>query len=161
MGSNESIRTISGSLQATAADYAILVTRWYPNIIDNLLEGALKGLKQYQVAGNQITVIEVPGAVELPLIAQTVANTQKYCSMIALGCIIRGETSHFDYVASQCSQGLSQVQREIGIPIAFGVLTVDTMEQALERAANNDSNKGYEAALVALEMANLIDAIDE
>ena len=156
----DSIHTIEASTQANTGRHAILVTRWNSFITDNLLNGALKALRNNQIDDKNITIVRVPGAVELPLTAQKIAETGYYQSIIALGAVIRGGTPHFEYVCAECSNGLGQVQRQTGVPITFGVLTVDNVEQALERCDDNANNKGYEAAVTALEMANLMAMID-
>ena len=137
------------------ARISILVTRWNSFITDNLLRAAVNALARNGVAQDQIEIVRVPGAFELPLAAQHVIHRDQSDAILALGCVIRGDTPHFDYVASGCMEGLMRVQLDSGIPIAFGVLTVDSAEQAVERSGENASNKGEEAALTAMEMINL------
>ncbi|MGL4268786.1 MAG: 6,7-dimethyl-8-ribityllumazine synthase, partial [Plesiomonas sp.] len=125
-----------------------------------LLDGALDALKRIgQVADDNITLVRAPGAYELPLIARRLAKTGNYDAIIALGTVIRGGTAHFEYVAGECSKGLAQVMMESDIPVAFGVLTTETIEQAIDRAGTKAGNKGAEAALTALEMVNVLNAI--
>ena len=147
---------IEGNFQATDAHYAIIVGRFNSFITESLLKGALDTLKRYGVNENNITVIWAPGAYELPLVAQRLASTKKYQAIIALGAVIRGGTPHFDFVAGECAKGLAMVGLEHSMPVSFGVLTVDTIEQAIERAGTKAGNKGVEATLSALEMVSLL-----
>ncbi|MGP1782816.1 6,7-dimethyl-8-ribityllumazine synthase, partial [Shewanella frigidimarina] len=131
-------------------------------LVDSLLDGAVDTLKRFgQVADDNITVVKVPGAVELPLAARRVAASGKFDGIIALGAVIRGGTPHFDFVAGECNKGLAQVALEFDIPVAFGVLTTDTIEQAIERSGTKAGNKGGEAALGLLEMVNVLQALEE
>jgi len=147
---------IEGNFQATDAHYAIIVGRFNSFITESLLKGALDTLKRHGVNENNITVIWAPGAYELPLVAQRLASTKKYQAIIALGAVIRGGTPHFDFVAGECAKGLAMVGLEHSMPVSFGVLTVDTIEQAIERAGTKAGNKGVEATLSALEMVSLL-----
>lgn len=135
---------------------AILTTRWNSFITDNLLDGATQAMIRNAVPEDRIEVIRLPGAFELPVVAQRALATGKYDGLVALGCVIRGGTPHFEYVSGGCMEGLMAVQLDFSIPIGFGVLTVDTTEQAIERSADDANNKGAEAALTVLEMLNLI-----
>ncbi len=135
---------------------AIIVSRFNHFIVENMLSGALDTLKRHGVAEHNITVIKVPGAFEMPMAAQRLANSRKYAAIIAIGAVIRGGTPHFDYIASECTKGLATVALSQDIPVAFGVLTVDTIEQAIERAGTKAGNKGADAALSALEMISLM-----
>lgn len=154
------ITTIEGAFAAPNAQIAIVISRFNSFICESLLEGAIDTLKRTgQLSDNNITVVRCPGAYELPLVAKRVAKTGKYDAIIALGAVIRGGTPHFDYVAGECTKGLAQVGLEYDLPISFGVLTVDTIEQAIERAGTKAGNKGAEAALSALEMVNLLSEI--
>lgn len=146
---------IEGNLMPTAATFALVVSRFNSFITESLLAGALDTLKRHGVSVQNITVIRVPGAYELPLATQRLAATKKYTALIALGAVIRGGTPHFDYVASECVKGIATISLKWDIPIALGVLTVDTIEQAIERAGTKAGNKGAEAALSALEMVSL------
>jgi len=145
-----------GNLNAAGLKIAVLCARFNGFITDRLLAGALDALKRSGVAEVDIEVVKVPGAWELPLAAQTIAELKKHDAIVALGAVIRGDTPHFDHVAGQASLGLAAVQLETGIPIAFGVLTTHTIEQAIDRAGGKSGNKGYDAALTAIEMADLI-----
>ena len=151
-----SIKTIEGNLQGNTGRYALVVGRWNAFVVDALEKGAIEALERHGVDAKQITIIRAPGAFEIPLVAQKAAATGQYDAIIALGAVIRGGTPHFEYVAGECTSGLSHVARTAGIPVAFGVLTVDTIEQAIERAGTKAGNKGEEAALSALEMVNLL-----
>jgi 6,7-dimethyl-8-ribityllumazine synthase len=145
---------------ANAAKYAIILSRFNSFITESLLKGALDILQRHGVSESQITVLRVPGAFELPLIAQRVAASQKYTAIIALGAVIRGGTPHFDYVANECTKGLAQVSLQYSIPVGFGVLTVDNIEQAIERAGTKAGNKGADAALSVIEMLNLFSKLN-
>ena len=149
--------------QYTEADgrYAIVVGRFNQFVEDSLVEGAVDALVRHGVGEDNITVIRVPGAYEIPLAAQAVAEKGDVDAIIALGAVIRGSTPHFDYVAGESASGLNKVQMDTGVPCAFGVLTVDTIEQAIERAGTKAGNKGAEAALVAIEMVSVLRQISE
>ncbi len=153
------IQHIEGDFRGNDARYGILVTRFNSFITDSLLNGAIDALKRHGIKESQITVYHVPGAYELPLVAKRLATSGKHDALIALGAVIRGGTPHFDYVAGECAKGIGQVSLDSGLPIAFGVLTTDSIEQAIERAGTKAGNKGAEAAMTALEMVNLL-AID-
>lgn len=143
----------------TSGKIAILTTRWNSFITDNLLKGAVEAMTRNGVPEDRIEVFRVPGAFELPITAQRVLAKGEYDGLIALGCVIRGGTPHFEYVSGGCMEGLMAVQLDYSIPIGFGVLTVDSTEQAIERSGDNTNNKGAEAALTVLEMLNLLDDI--
>ena len=149
--------------QYTEADgrYAIVVGRFNQFVVDSLVEGAVDALVRHGVDEDNITVIRVPGAYEIPLAAQAVAEKGDVDAIIALGAVIRGSTPHFDYVAGESASGLNKVQMDTGVPCAFGVLTVDTIGQAIERAGTKAGNKGAEAALVAIEMVSVLRQISE
>ena len=149
------IKTIEGDYQNASARYGIAVARFNSFIVDRLLDGALDALKKHGVMDRDITIVKVPGAYELPLAVKMMANEGEYEGIIALGAVIRGGTPHFDYVAGECVKGLSQVGLDSGLPVTFGVLTVDTIEQAIERAGTKAGNKGAEAAMTAIEMVSL------
>jgi 6,7-dimethyl-8-ribityllumazine synthase len=138
------------------ARFGIVLSRFNHFIGDRLLEGALDALIRHGVDSAAIEVVRVPGAFEMPLALQAMAESKKYDALIALGAVIRGATPHFEYVAGECAKGVSGVQAKHGLPVAFGVLTVDTIEQAIERAGTKAGNKGAEAAVTALEMVNLL-----
>jgi 6,7-dimethyl-8-ribityllumazine synthase len=152
---------IEGDLRASSARFAILVTRFNSFITESLLDGAIDTLKRHGINDSQFDIVRVPGAFELPLIANKLANQDKYGAIIALGAVIRGGTPHFDYVAGECAKGLGQISVNKGIPISFGVLTTDNIEQAIERAGTKAGNKGADAALTALEMVNLISQLED
>ncbi len=147
--------TIEGNFLNCNVPYAILIGRFNSFITERLLTGALDTLKRHGVTDNNITVVWVPGAYEMPLVAQRLATSKKYQAIIALAAIIRGGTPHFDYVAGECAKGLATVSLQYDIPVTFGVLTVDTIEQAIERAGTKAGNKGADAALSAIEMVSL------
>jgi 6,7-dimethyl-8-ribityllumazine synthase len=140
---------------------AIVATRWNEFIVDRLVAGAKDALMRAGVDERHIDMATAPGAYEIPFVAKTLAETGRYDAIVALGCVIRGATAHFDYVAGEAARGIGAVARETGVPVAFGVLTTDTIEQAIERAGAKAGNKGAEAALVAIETANLARAIKE
>ncbi len=148
---------IEGDLKASAGlRIGIVAGRFNAFIVDHLLSGCLQTLARHGVEGEAVTVVKVPGAFEMPLVARRLAGSGEYDAIIALGAVIRGATPHFDYVAGACSRGLGTVALEQDLPVVFGVLTVDTIEQAIERAGSKGGNKGSEAALTALEMAALL-----
>lgn len=153
------MKTYEADSQYQTGKIAILTTRWNSFITDNLLVGATKALTRNGVPEDQIEVVRVPGAFELPVTAQQVLATGNYDAIIALGCVIRGGTPHFEYVSGGCMEGLMAVQLDFSLPVGFGVLTVDTTEQAIERSADDANNKGAEAALTVLEMLNLLGEI--
>nr|P51963.1 RecName: Full=6,7-dimethyl-8-ribityllumazine synthase; Short=DMRL synthase; Short=LS; Short=Lumazine synthase [Photobacterium phosphoreum]AAA25630.1 riboflavin synthetase beta subunit [Photobacterium phosphoreum] len=154
------MKVIEGAIVAPNAKVAIVIARFNSFINESLLSGALDTLKrQGQVSYDNITIIRCPGAYELPLVAQLTAKSDRYDAIIALGSVIRGGT-HFEYVASECNKGLAQVALDYNIPVAFGVLTVDYLEQAIERAGTKAGNKGAEAALMLLEMVNILAQVE-
>lgn len=154
------MKTFEGHLVAGKAKYAILVARFNSFIVESLLEGALDTLKRHGVAEQDIEIFRVPGAFEMPIAAKRIAAKQQHQAIIALGAVIRGGTPHFDYVAGECTKGLAQVSLDADVPVSFGVLTVDSIEQAIERAGTKAGNKGGEAAATALEMVNLFASMD-
>jgi 6,7-dimethyl-8-ribityllumazine synthase len=154
------IRTIEGEFSGAKGNYSLVVGRWNSFVVEHLLAGALDALRRHGVADKQITIVRVPGAFEIPLVCRKVAASGKADAIIALGAVIRGGTPHFEYVAGECTKGIAQVSMEFGLPIAFGVLTVDSIEQAVERAGTKAGNKGEEAALSALEMVSLLARLD-
>lgn len=153
------MRTVEGKLEGAGRRFALIVSRFNAFITERLLEGALDCLRRHGVAEEDITVIRVPGAWEIPLTAKMLVSqptvARPYDAVICLGAVIRGSTPHFDYVAAEVSKGVAQVGLESGVPVLFGVLTTDTLEQAVERAGSKAGNKGYAAAEAALEMVNL------
>ena len=151
-----SIKTIEGNLVANDKKFAIVVGRWNSFIVEDLLEGALDCLKRHGIKEEQITIIRAPGAFEIPLVVKKVAQSQRPDAIITLGAVIRGGTPHFEYVSGACTNGIASLNLELDIPVTFGVLTVDSIEQAIERAGCKAGNKGEEATITALEMVNLL-----
>jgi len=149
------VRTLEGQLDAKGLKFALVVGRFNNLVAERLLEGALDCLRRHGAQEEDLTVVRVPGSWELPLAVDRVASSGKFHAVVALGALIRGETPHFDYVAAECSKGLAQVALAHKLPVALGVLTCDTMEQALDRAGGKGGNKGWDAALAAIEMAQL------
>jgi len=153
------MRTIEGHFSASdRAQFAVVVGRFNHFVTDRLVEGALDGLRRHGVDDARVTIVRVPGAYEIPLAVQRVAKSGRFAAVIALGAVIRGATPHFEAVAGEVTKGCAQVMLQTGVPVIFGVLTTDTIEQAIERAGTKAGNKGWEAALSALEMASLADA---
>jgi 6,7-dimethyl-8-ribityllumazine synthase len=150
------IQEIEGQLTVRGARIALLVSRFNSFVVESLLSGAVDPLKRHGAEEHDLTVIRVPGAYEMPIAAKRLAAAQRYEAIIALGAVIRGGTPHFEYVAGECTKGLSSVSLQYDIPIAFGVLTVDSIEQAIERAGTKAGNKGAEAAMSTIEMVNLL-----
>ncbi|HFD80271.1 MAG TPA: 6,7-dimethyl-8-ribityllumazine synthase [Gammaproteobacteria bacterium] len=150
------IEQIEGQLVVRDARIALLVSRFNSFIVDSLLDGAIDTLRRHGAEERDLHIVRVPGAYEMPIAAKRLAASQRYEAIIALGAVIRGGTPHFEYVAGECTKGLSQVSLQHDIPIAFGVLTVDSIEQAIERAGTKAGNKGGEAALSAIEMINVL-----
>jgi 6,7-dimethyl-8-ribityllumazine synthase len=150
------VKNIEGDLIARSARFGIALGRFNSFIGERLLEGALDTLLRHGAEPNNIEVVRVPGAFEMPLALKTMAASKRYDALIALGAVIRGETPHFEYVAGECAKGVAQVGMQYDLPVAFGVLTVDTIEQAIERAGTKAGNKGVDAALTAIEMVNLL-----
>ncbi len=148
---------MEGSLVAKDIKIGIVVGRFNEFIVSKLLGGALDGLKRHGVLETNIEVAWVPGAFEIPLIAKKMAKSKKYDSIICLGAVIKGSTPHFDYVCAEVSKGISSVSLSEELPVVFGVLTTDTIEQAIERAGTKSGNKGYDAAVTSIEMVNLLD----
>jgi 6,7-dimethyl-8-ribityllumazine synthase len=151
---------IEGNIRATGHKFALVVARFNSFVVESLVEGALDTLERHgEVNSDDITLVRVPGAYELPIVAKKLAEKGGYDAIIALGAVIRGGTPHFDFVAGECNKGLAQVSLEYGIPVSFGVITTDSIEQAIERSGTKAGNKGAEAALGALEMVNVVDLI--
>ena len=155
------MQMIEGQYIDADGRYAIVVGRFNQFVVDSLVEGAVDALVRHGVYEDNITVVRVPGAYEIPLAAQAVAEKGDVDAIIALGAVIRGSTPHFDYVAGESASGLNKVQMDTGVPCSFGVLTVDTIEQAIERAGTKSGNKGAEASLVAIEMVSVLRQISE
>jgi 6,7-dimethyl-8-ribityllumazine synthase len=149
-------KTISAKLDASPLRLGILVSRFNEFVTSRLLAGARDALLRHNAAEDNLTVVWVPGSWELPLAAKTLIQSGQYDAVICLGCVIRGQTPHHEYIAAETSKGLAQVSLETGVPVGFGLLTTDTIEQAIERAGSKSGNKGADAALSAVEMANLL-----
>ena len=149
------VRVIEGALKGDGRRFGIAASRFNGAIVDQLVAGALDCLQRHGTAPDAIEVVRVPGAWELPVALEWLAASGRYHALAALGLVLRGETPHFDYICGECSRGISRVTERHGVPIAFGVLTCDTVEQAAARAGGKAGNKGWEAALAALEMADL------
>lgn len=155
------MNVIEGNVRATGKKFAIVVARFNSFVVESLLEGALDTLERHgEVNPDDITVVRVPGAYEMPLAAKKIAATGQFDAIIAIGAVIRGGTPHFDFVAGECNKGLAQVSLDAGIPVAFGVITTDSIEQAIERSGTKAGNKGSDAAMSALEMVNVVSAIN-
>jgi 6,7-dimethyl-8-ribityllumazine synthase len=153
---------IEGNIRATGKKFAIVVSRFNSFVVESLVDGALDALERHgEVNTQDITLVRVPGAYELPIAAKKLAEQNKYDAIIALGAVIRGGTPHFEFVAGECNKGLAQVSLEYGIPVSFGVITTDSIEQAIERSGTKAGNKGAEAAIGALEMVNVLANIEE
>ena len=153
------IKTIEGNFVGGQGRYALVVGRWNSFVVEHLLEGAIDTLRRHGVTDEQMTIVRAPGAFEIPLVCQKVAEKGDVDAIVALGAVIRGGTPHFEYVSGECTKGISQVSMNTGVPVAFGVLTVDSIEQAIERSGTKAGNKGEEAALSALEMVSLLGQI--
>ena len=151
---------IQGSRHAAGCRFAVVVSRFNEEITAGLLQGALDTLEQAEVSADDVTVVRVPGAFEIPLMAMRMAETGQFDAVVTIGCLIKGDTMHFEYIASACSQGIVQASTATGVPIAFGVLTTLTDQQALARSVQGPENKGREAALAAIEMATLLRQVD-
>lgn len=157
---NETPRIIEGELLARDLRFAFVAARFNDFVVEPLIRGALDALKRHGATEKQIEIVRVPGAFDIPIVARKLALSRRYDALLALGAVVRGQTPHFDYVAGECASGLARIALESGIPIAFGVLTTDTMEQAVDRAGGKAGNKGADAALAAIEMANLLRRLD-
>ncbi len=149
-------KVIEGNLDAKGLKFAILVTRFNSIITERLLAGALDALARTGCSEKDIEIIKAPGSWELPMLARRLAGSKKYDAVICLSAVIRGDTPHFDYIAAEVSKGLAQTAMECGVPVSFGVLTCDTLEQAIDRAGAKSGNKGFDAAMGAVEMGNLM-----
>lgn len=151
------MNVIEGGMTATGKKFALVVARFNHFVVDSLEQGAVDALLRFgQVNAGDITIVKVPGAYEIPLAVQKLAKSGDYAAVIALGAVIRGATPHFDLIAGECNSGLTRVGLETGVPIANGVITTETIEQAIERSGTKAGNKGSEAALTALEMVNVL-----
>jgi 6,7-dimethyl-8-ribityllumazine synthase len=152
---------IEGNIRGTGKKFALVVSRFNSFVVESLVDGALDALERHgEVNSQDITLVRVPGAYELPIAAKKLAEKNKYDAIIALGAVIRGGTPHFEFVAGECNSGLAKVSLEYGIPVSFGVITTDSIEQAIERSGTKAGNKGAEAAIGALEMVNVLANIE-
>jgi 6,7-dimethyl-8-ribityllumazine synthase len=156
----DNIKVTQGDLLARDLRFALVAARFNDTIVENLVRGAIDALLRHGASEKQIELIRVPGAFDLPPIVRRAAASRRFDAVIALGAVIRGATPHFDLVAGQCAAGLARASEETGVPVAFGVLTTDTIEQAIERSGTKAGNKGVDAALAALELANLLRRMD-
>jgi len=152
-------RVIEGQLTAAGLRFAIIVSRFNSFITERLLGGAMDAIARSGGSADQVDLVKVPGSWEMPVVAGALAKQNKYDAIICLGAVIRGETPHFDYVAGEAAKGLAHVSAASGVPVAFGVLTTNTLEQAIDRAGAKGGNKGFDAAMTAIEMANLMKAL--
>jgi 6,7-dimethyl-8-ribityllumazine synthase len=150
-----------GKISAEGKKFALVVSRFNDFVSDKLLAGALDALTRHGARDQDVDVVKVPGSFEIPLMAKKMAGKEKYDAVICLGAVIRGSTPHFEYVSAEVSKGVAQVGLQAGIPVIFGVITTDTLEQAIERAGTKAGNKGWSAAIAAMEMANLAEAVDK
>lgn len=156
----DKVKTTEGDLLVRDARFALVASRFNDFIVDSLLKGAVHCLRQHGAADADLEIVRVPGAFEMPVVVARLAASRRFDGIVALGAVIRGSTPHFDYVAGECIGGIAAAAREHGIPVGFGVLTVDTIEQAIERAGTKAGNKGAEAALAVIETVNLLRRID-
>lgn len=154
------IRKLEGDLVARDLRFAIVASRFNDFVVDRLVDGAVDALVRHGASEKNIELIRVPGAFDMPLAVRRAAQSRRYDAIVALGAVIKGATAHFDYVAGECSSGLARAALDSGVPVGFGVLTTDTLEQAIDRAGAKAGNKGADAALAALEMANLLKRLD-
>lgn len=152
----DNIRVIEGDLQARDCRFAVLASRFNEFVVDALVKGAVDALRRHGASDKQVEIVRVPGAYDMPLVARKLAQSRRYDAIVAVGAVIRGQTAHFDYVAGECASGLARVSAETGVPVAFGVLTTETAEQAMDRAGGKAGNKGAEAAASAIELVSLL-----
>jgi 6,7-dimethyl-8-ribityllumazine synthase len=156
----DNIRVIEGDLQARDFRFAVLASRFNEFVVDALVKGAVEALRRHGASDKQVEIVRVPGAYDMPLVARKLAQSRRYDAIVAVGAVIRGQTAHFDYVAGECASGLSRVATDTGVPVAFGVLTTETAEQAMDRAGGKAGNKGAEAAASAIEMVSLLRRVE-
>lgn len=150
-----------GKISAEGKKFGLVVSRFNDFVSDRLLAGAIDALSRHGARDEDIDIVKVPGAFEIPLMAQKMVEKEKYDAVICLGAVIRGSTPHFEYVSSEVSKGVAMVGLESGVPVIFGVVTTDTLEQAIERAGSKAGNKGWAAAVAAIEMANLVESVEK
>jgi len=152
---------IEGQLVGSSGRFALVASRFNQLIVDKLIEGAEDAFTRHGVSDEMLDLVWVPGAFELPLVAQRLAESGKYAAVVCLGCVIQGETDHYDYVCGQTASGIARASQETGVPVIFGVLTCDTLEQAMNRSGGKAGNKGSDSALAALEMASVLEQLPE
>lgn len=157
----EGLRIIEGDLQARDLRFTIVAARFNDSVVERLIDGAMEALTSHGAATSQLEIVRVPGAFDLPVVVSRVAKAGRADAIIALGAVIRGETAHFEFVASECANGLSRVAIDTGVPVAFGVLTTDTIEQAEDRAGGKEGNRGADAAQVAIRLATLLQKLGD
>jgi 6,7-dimethyl-8-ribityllumazine synthase len=155
------VQTISAQLDARGHRFAMIVSRWNEFITSRLASGAIDALVRHGADEGALAQVWVPGSWEIPLVARRLADSRQYAAVICLGCVIRGQTPHFEYVAAEVAKGIAHASMDSGVPILFGVITADSLEQAIDRAGTKAGNKGAEAALAAIEMANLLPQLDK
>lgn len=153
------MKELQGQMVVKGKKFGVVISRFNELVSGEMLKGAIDTLTRHGTLENNITAVWVPGAFEIPFMAQKLAQSKKYDAVICLGAVIRGDTPHFDYIAAEVSKGISQVSLRVGVPVAFGILTVDTLEQALERAGSKAGNKGRQAAESAIEMVNVVEKL--
>ena len=156
----DNVKIIEGDLLARDLRFAILAARFNDFVVDGLVRGALDALRGHGAAEKNIELVRVPGCYDMPLVARKLAAGGRYDAIVALGCGIRGQTAHFEFVAGECSSGLARVQQETGVPVAFGVITTENLEQAIDRAGAKAGNKGADAAVCAIELVNLLRKVE-
>lgn len=154
-------KTYEGQLSGEGRKFGVVISRFNDFIGGRLLDGALDALARHGTKDKDIDIVKVPGAFEIPLVAKKLAEKDRYDAIICLGAVIRGSTPHFDYICSEAAKGIGMVSLNLGIPVIFGIITSDTLEQAIERAGSKAGNKGWDAAVAAMEMANVISRIEE
>jgi 6,7-dimethyl-8-ribityllumazine synthase len=155
-----SLKTLEGDYAARDLRAAIVATRFNEFVVERLIAGAVDALLRHGASETNLELVRVPGAFDMPLVVRRLAQSKRYDVIVALGAVIKGETAHFDFVAGECASGLARAAQDTGVPVGFGVLTCATLEQAIDRAGGKAGNKGVEAALAALEMANLLKRLD-
>ena len=154
------VRTLEGDLLARDLRFAIVATRFNEFVVERLVQGAIDVLLRHGATEKNLELVRVPGAFEMPLVVRRLASARRYDAIVALGCVIKGATAHFELIAGECASGLARVALETGVPVGFGVLSCETLEQAIDRAGGKSGNKGADAALAALEVGNLLKRLD-
>lgn len=156
----DGVKVVEGLFQAQGKRFGIVASRWNGFFADRLVEGAIDALVRHGASRDDISVVKCPGSFEVPMVTKKLAETKKFDAIISLGVLIRGATPHFDHISAEATKGIASVSMDSGIPVAFGVLTCDSLEQAIERSGSKAGNKGVEAAMAAIEMVSLYDAIE-